>query len=331
MSNKKLDLLDIDSLKNRMLEIEINTNKIYDVQATYYYNLAINKLGENNIKIMPIKDKEGDIIGGIYINKLTNSRYMLFDSIIFLNDNVKLVEQFINKKFHRVNVHGRLPLYSDMDLSLHRPKYTSKTVIIKIENDENLQLKKVKKTRRQSIVKGSNIEGIRVRELNSIDDYLSAFEILKKHAKDRGYEVGQTKEKIKMYYELLRPLNLVHIIGCFINDKLVAGIILLCTKNLCRTESIFVLPELTTSGVPSFIMWKTILFCQNINVKYLDLAGYPDNHSYLSGIGYFKKSFGGDIVEHKDFDENIFHRFEYLLTNNPIIQSIYKFYKERSK
>ena len=329
MNNKKLDLLDIDSLKNRMLEIERNTNEIYDVYGTYYYNLAMNKLN-SNIKIIPIKDKKGLIVGGIYINKLTNSRYISSDSIIFLDCNDDVVERFINKKLRGVNIHVRLPVYSNIDLSLHKPKFQSKTVIIKILNDETLQLKRIKKTRRQSIFKGSNIEGIRVTELNNIDDYLSAFEILNNHAKYKGYKVGQTKEKIRLYYELLRPLNLVHIIGCFINDKLVAGIILLCTKKYCRTESIFELPELT-SDVPSFIMWKTILFCQNINVKYLDLAGYPDNHSYLSGIGYFKTSFGGDIVEHKDFDENIFHRFEYLLTDNPIIQSIYKFYKERSK
>lgn len=321
-------LLSLDDMKEELLKLEEGTNNIYDSVATYAFNKFMSELG-NIVRVAPIY-YNNKLIGAAYVNiqgKPTNSRYIIDGSIISLDGFESRVEDFIDKTFCSTNVNIKLMPEQNLNFNkLHLIKHLPKTVLIPIKESEEEQKKLLAKGRRRDITKAlkNNLE---VRELKDIEEYKDMFNLLNELAKFRGYKQDIDMQLLGAYYKELVPKRIAVAFGCFQGEDMIAADLVLFSKNRAREQIITEKPSKMDTGAQSYTLWKTINYCRQNNVKYLGLAGYPPEYSYMAGIGKFKKSFGGDVLNMPIYEENAIERLKQGLRHSPRILKFHKLYK----
>ncbi len=322
-------LYDLDKMKDNMIMLEQETNIIFDPNASYAYNKFMAELG-HNIKIAPIY-KDDKLIGGIYVRIYktgSHIRYIIQGGLIFLNGFEEVVSTFVEKNFCCINVRIQYSLNQKLDFKrLHRIKHSPKTVLIPIKETEEAQSKLLVRRRKRDIVKAEK-NGLIVRKLVSIDEYMSMFKVLNELATFRSYEQDISMDLLKAYYEKLVPEHIVLALGCFQGENMIAADMILFSKNKAREQIIAERPSKMDTGAQSFLIWHTIEYCRQNNVKFLDLAGVPPEYSYMAGIGKFKKSFGGDVLNIQIYEENFVERLKQNIKLSPFALKIQRFYNK---
>ncbi len=318
-------IFDVVDLKEQLLELEGNNNVvIYDVNSTFFYNYNMNNL-YHDIKVMPIYLNKS-LIGGIYIKINKKKRFVVNYSVIYLRHYKEYIENYIEINFKSANCYIMLPC--DLNIKLPRINHNTKTVIIYIEDDDEKQIKKFTKGRRGSLKKSFK-ENLLFRELSSIEEYKQMLNILEIQSKRNNYRISETNmELLNMYYYELRPISMVKAFGVFKNNDLIAADLIMIAGARARAQ-IIAEKYLGDSNAQTFLMYNILNFLRNKGIKSLDLSGYADNNSYLSGVGFFKKSLGGHVENHCEYDTSILQRRILNFKRSNIVQKLYGIYKQR--
>jgi hypothetical protein len=323
--HKITDLTDIDKISNELRILENEADVFYDVQATVIYNELRIKNGKQ-IKVMSVYN-DNKLIAAVYINIFgnRNNKYTAYDSIIYLKSYSPFLEKFIDDHFYRQNIAIRVNVLQDLTFhKLHKIKNNAKTVLIPVKENEDEQKKMLVKGRPHDVTKALK-NNLKFKVLNTYDEYMKMLDILNKLENAKNF-VGE-KIPIKLYYDILEPAGYAVAYGIFKEDELIAVTLVLKTKNYCRAQIIAEDPKYMDTGAQSLLIWNILNHLRLENIRYLDLAGFPDHNSYMHGIGLFEKSFGGIVLDLKNYNENTISRLKNNIIKSPTFQKIYKFYK----
>lgn len=167
------------------------------------------------------------------------------------------------------------------------PSLPTKTLQIDLTKSQNQLLKEMHPKTRYN-VRLSEKKGLEIKKNTNIHEF----------AKLKGNFLSQKKNIIMLYNAFDKN---AHLLCAYKNNKLLAGILLLTTKDTAYYMHAASTAEGNKLFAPTLLTWHTIQFAKKKRFKIYDFDGiYDERFPIKSWLGFtrFKKGFGGKELEY---------------------------------
>ena len=115
------------------------------------------------------------------------------------------------------------------------------------------------------------------------------FNILKQLTDYRDYHLKTNMQRLKMYYEKLFLKHIAVAFGCFSGENMIAADLLFVSKNIADYIIITEKPEKMNTGAQYYLIWKTMNYLREKDIKYLYLSELHRNILMCMGMRILKK------------------------------------------
>lgn len=330
-----IEIIEKGYVDQSLWENIMSNSIIKDIFQSYEWGFIMKEVFGYNPRFLLIFDN-GKLVGGVLLIKkhflkilpiyeahggplLYSKSYNIFPKIL---DYIALIHNF-SYVIVRPSSLYELSGYKNKNYSVLK----AYTIIIDLTAPKDILWKRLKKQARWGVKKAQKI-GVKVSEATSRVEWEHFFEIYSQHCKEHGI-AKKPKLFFKYLYEKLYPKKKVVLFLSDYHSEIVGGaVFLVCGDRMYYYISSQKRSQRSTCSGDA-IMWTAIEWGKQKGVKILDLMDLGPDRTRYRGINFFKKKWGGRIVERSFYIKGRLYRLYADLTlRSDLLRRVYELLHE---